>query len=103
MSIPHPPLCRINPASESIAEARFLSLRDYMVKATGVFTVSLLIGVLLNAKVRGRTLRLLADTEGAEDGCKDLVRCDVLAQKPLHRFAGFTEKIREDICRSRRG
>ena len=47
-------------------------------------------------------LRLLADTEGAEDGCEDLVGGDVLAQKPLHRFTGFAEKIGEDVCRSRR-
>ena len=65
-----------------------------------MLTVSLLIGVLLNAKVRGRTLGLLADTEGAEDGCEDLVGGDVVTQKPLHRFTGFAEKIREDVCRS---
>jgi len=34
---------------------------------------------------------------------EDLVGGDVLTHKPLHRFTGFAEKIREDICRSRRG
>src|SRR5450756_978934 len=45
-------------------------------------------------------LRLLADTEGTEDRCEDLVGGNVFAQKPLYRFTGFAEKIREDVRRS---